>query len=37
MKIHLKTHKIGPKLGFIALFSHQTPIFGPKHLGGDVR
>ena len=42
MKIHLKTHKIkthkiGPKLGFITILSQQTPIIESKHIGGDVR
>ena len=36
MKTHWKTHKIGPKFSFITILSHQTPIFGPKHIDWDV-
>ena len=31
-KTHFKTHKIGQKLGFIAIVSHQSLVFGPKHI-----
>ena len=33
----LKLIKLGQKLCFDAIFSHQTPIFGPSHIGWDVR
>ena len=32
----LKLIKLGKKLCFDAILSHQTPIFGPKHIGWDV-
>ena len=33
----LKLIKLGQKLCFDAILSHQTPIFGPSHIGWDVR
>ena len=33
----LKLIKLGKKLFFDAILSHQTPIFGPSHIGCDVR
>ena len=33
----LKFIKLGIKLCFDAILSHQTPIFGPSHIGWDVR
>ena len=33
----LKPTKLGQKLCFNAILSHQTQIFGPYHIGWDVR
>ena len=34
---HLKLIKLGKNLCFDAILSHQTPMFGPSHIGWDVR
>ena len=32
MKTHLKTHKIGPKIGFFRHFKSPNPDFGPRRM-----